>query len=224
MIVFVAGIDTGVGKTAATGMMARYLAERGRTVITQKLAQTGCDEQSEDIVAHRRLMGCGLLPEDRQGLTCPYCFRYPASPHLAAALEGRAIDIEVIRRATETLGAAFDWVVVEGVGGLCVPLTDDMTVLDHIAAQRYPVVLVTSPVLGSINHTLLSLEALQRRAVPVLGLVYNRAFEADPVIAEDSRRVFRRALARRGYPDRIVDLPRIAAGAIPDIDFGPLFA
>ena len=93
-IVFVTGIDTGIGKSVATGLMARWLAQRGRTVITQKLVQTGCrGPVAEDIAVHRRLMGTGLLDVDRDGTTCPCIFAYPASPHLAARLEGRVVDI-----------------------------------------------------------------------------------------------------------------------------------
>src|SRR5512145_376543 len=96
-VLFVTGIDTGIGKSVATGLMARWLAQRGRTVITQKLVQTGCREPvAGDIAAHRRLMGTGLLDVDLDGTTCPCVFGYPASPHLAARLENRTVDTAVI--------------------------------------------------------------------------------------------------------------------------------
>jgi dethiobiotin synthetase len=224
MIVFVTGIDTGIGKTYATGLLARYLLPRdgGIRVVTQKIAQTGCDGVSDDIAVHRRVMGTGLMTEDQRGDTCPHVFDYPASPHLAARRAGSAVDLDRISQATERLAAAFDWVVIEGVGGLAVPLNDRATVLDYVASRGYPVILVTSPVLGSINHTLLSLEVLRSRAVDVWGLIYNLGVDHDPIIAEDSRAVFADYLRRFGFEPRIVDMPRFDPVAPPQVDFSPL--
>ena len=74
---FITGIDTDAGKTWVTGAFARYLVDRGQSVVTQKIAQTGCVGTSEDIERHRLMMGTGALPEDAQGLTCPFIFTYP---------------------------------------------------------------------------------------------------------------------------------------------------
>ena len=134
-IVFVTGIDTGIGKSIATGLMARWLARRGRPVITQKLVQTGCrGAVAEDIAVHRRLMGTGLFDVDRDGTTCPCVFAYPASPHLAARLENREVDISAIDRASDRLAAMHEHVLVEGVGGVLVPLAGSLSVLDYVAA------------------------------------------------------------------------------------------
>ena len=95
-IYLVAGIDTGVGKTVATGQMARDLRSRGVDAITVKLVQTGNDGYSEDIDAHRAIMGC-RFPEDDQGLTAPQIFKFPSSPELAARLEGKTVDLDRIR-------------------------------------------------------------------------------------------------------------------------------
>ena len=102
-VLFISGIDTSVGKTAATGAIAKALAEAGKKVITQKMIQTGCEQISEDIEEHRRIMGIPFTEEDREGLTCPYVFTYPCSPHMAAAKDGRTIDLRVITEATEQL-------------------------------------------------------------------------------------------------------------------------
>ena len=88
-VYFVSGIDTGIGKTAVTGLMARSLASAGRDVITVKLVQTGNDGYSEDIDAHRLICGGVRFPEDGAGLTAPQVFKFPSSPLLAAALEGQ---------------------------------------------------------------------------------------------------------------------------------------
>ena len=223
-ILFVTGIDTGVGKTVATGLLARHLLRQGSSVVTQKLVQTGSEEPAEDIVAHRRLMGVPLLDVDRDGTTCPYVFPYPASPHLAARLAGREVDPGVLLDATRTLASRFDRILVEGVGGVCVPLRAGVTILDLLAAARWPIVVVTSARLGSVNHTLLTLEALGRRGLEVTGIILNRAPAAPAPILEDARRIFREALTAGGWRDRLVELPAaIDPAAPPDIDFSILF-
>ena len=98
-VYFVSGIDTGIGKTAVTGLMARSLLAAGRDVITVKLVQTGNDGFSEDIDAHRAICGGIRFPEDDEGLTAPQIFKFPSSPLLAAGLEGRIVDLKAISRA-----------------------------------------------------------------------------------------------------------------------------
>lgn len=198
---FVSGIDTDAGKTIVTGWLARRLADEGRRIVTAKLVQTGSDELSPDILTHRRLMGTGLFPEDREGLTMPETFRYPASPHLAAELDGRPVDFPKIEKAVATLAERFESVLVEGAGGLMVPLTRECLTIDYVAARGWPVWFVTSGKLGSVNHTLLSLEALKRRNMPLAGMVFNDWCPShDPVIADDTRAYLRGAL-QKFYPD-----------------------
>ena len=159
-VFFVSGIDTNVGKSYAAGYLAKVWNEQGRRTITQKFIQTGNVDISEDIELHRRIMGTGLLPEDKEGLTMPEIFSYPCSPHLAAEIDRRPIDFEKIERATAALSERYDAVLLEGAGGLMVPLTRDLLTIDYVAEKQYPLVFVTSGRLGSINHTLLSLERL----------------------------------------------------------------
>ena len=99
-VLFITGIDTNIGKTFATGMIACALAEKGTKVITQKMIQTGCTEVSEDIEMHRKIQGIPFTEEDKAGLTCPYIFTYPCSPHMAAEKDGKTIDLSVITEAT----------------------------------------------------------------------------------------------------------------------------
>lgn len=172
-VYFVTGIDTDAGKSIVTGVLARDWAGRGRRVVTQKFIQTGCPGLSEDIETHRRIMGTGLLPEDLDGTTCPIVFTYPASPHLAAAIDSRRIDLSLIGKCTEKLLEKYDVVLLEGAGGLFVPLEGLYNTIDYVAERRLPVILVTSPRLGSINHTLLSLEACRNRNIEVAKVVYN---------------------------------------------------
>lgn len=202
-----AGIDTGIGKSVATGLMARHLHEQGRSVITQKLVQTGCSGRSDDILVHRRLMECGWLEEDEKRLTCPYTFSFPGSPHLAARLDQTVIDPARITEATWRLQEKFEWVILEGAGGLMVPLNDQQTLLDHIGSRGYPLILVTSSRLGSINHTLMSLEILRTRKLHLAGLIYNIFAGGPDEIIRDSLRLFSRSLLQYGFADNILVLP-----------------
>ncbi len=205
----ICGIDTGVGKSIVTGLLARYLLEQGKVVITQKLVQTGCSGRPEDILLHRKLMGADWHRLDEQKLTCPYCFPFPASPHLAAQQAGTEIDPAELDRATETLAGQVDQLIIEGAGGLLVPLTRSLLLLDYLAKRSYPIILVTSPRLGSINHTLLCLEAIKGRNMQLLGLVYNLHGNHPREIVSDSLKIFKQSLSRYGFPKKVVILPDI---------------
>ena len=181
-VYFISGIDTSVGKTAATGAIAKALAQAGKRVITQKMIQTGCEQVSEDIEEHRRIQGIPFTEEDREGWTCPYIFSYPCSPHMAAAKDGRTIDLQVITQATERLRERYEYVLLEGAGGLMVPNDFQSLTIDYIRDQDYPLILVTSGKLGSINHTLLSLFAAEQYGIPVKAIVYNQYPHIDALI------------------------------------------
>ena len=201
MQLFITGIDTDAGKTYATAWLASQLSAQGRRVITQKFIQTGCTGSSEDIDAHRRLTGTGPLPEDAEGLTAPIILSYPASAQLAARIDGVEIDLGVSDRAREELARRYDDVLIEGAGGLMVPITDDFMAIDYAVTRRLPVALVTNSKLGSINHTVLSLEALRTRGVNLVYVLYNEHhMGSGPEIAADTLAFLRRHLVAR-YPD-----------------------
>ena len=179
-VLFVSGIDTDIGKTYATGLLAKALMQQGVNVITQKLVQTGISKQADgelgiadDILSHRQLMQMPLQPCDLDFTTCPYRYEKPASPHLSAALANQPLNINVITDATNALQADYELVLLEGAGGLLVPINEQLLTLDYIAKQGYPIVLVTSGRLGSINHTLLSLEAIKSRGLMIHSVIYN---------------------------------------------------
>ena len=224
-VYFVSGIDTGVGKTVATGLMARWLAATGHDVTTVKLVQTGNTGFSEDIAEHRRICGGIQLPEDSEGLSAPQIFSFPASPLLAASLEGRNVDVDAIRQAVDRCAERREIVLAEGAGGLAVPLTEDVLTVDLAASCGWPLILVTCGRLGSINHTLLSLEAAKARGMRVAGVVWNWCEGRDPAIDADAQATTRRYLARFGCPPRIVEVPRLdPSGSYPSIDFSEIFA
>jgi len=223
-VLFITGIDTDIGKTVVTGLIARFFLQKGVNVITQKMIQTGCVGLSEDIIRHRELMGTGILPEDHDGVTCPYVFPVSCSPHLAARLENRVIDCGVIRQATTTLLEKFNLVLLEGAGGLSVPLHDDFTVLDYLETEKFPVILVSSSRLGSINHTLNALEIAQKRGLNVAAIIYNRFNDTDPRISRDSKEIFSKYLVKHGFRDCVIDFPAITEGNNDEypIDFSSL--
>lgn len=218
-IYFVSGIDTDAGKSYATGWLAANwdsvtdgaldaMTSRSR-VITQKLIQTGCapDKISEDIVTHRRLMGTGLLSEDLDHTTCALRFAYPASPHLAAAMERRTIDLSLADRATEKLLERYDTVLIEGAGGLMVPIKSDYYMIDYAAERGLPLILVTSARLGSLNHTLLSLEACRTRGVRVSLVAYNLWGANSTFITDDTRNYLVRYLKKHHPECDFIDIP-----------------
>ncbi len=224
-VYFVSGIDTGIGKTIVTGLMARALRSRGVDAITVKLVQTGNVGRSEDIDAHRAICGDARFPEDDQGLTAPQIFKFPSSPLLAASMEGRTVDLAAISRAVGACAAKRDVVLVEGAGGLDVPLTEETLTIDFAASRGWPLILVTCGRLGSINHALLSLEAARSRGMKVAGVVHNWHPDADPRIDEDAVETVRRHLGKFGFRPVVVRVPRVPAGGpYPDIDFSGIFA
>jgi dethiobiotin synthetase len=207
-IYFVSGIDTDAGKSYAVGYLARRWNEQGIRTITQKLVQTGNNGYSEDIVLHRKLMGTGYTKEDEEMLTMPEIYSYPASPHLASRLDNRPVDFGKIERASRILSERYDAVLLEGAGGLMAPLTDDCLTIDYIREKGYPLILVTSGKLGSINHTLLSLEAIVRRGLILYMVAYNLFPEnRDKTISNDTKQYIAGYL-HRNFPDtQLMEVP-----------------
>lgn len=184
---FVTGIGTDVGKSYATGWLAAEFARRGENVITQKFVQTGNVEYSEDIATHRRIMGIPLTADDKLHITAPVIFTYPASADLAARLDGKKIELRKIEEATETLASRYDRLLIEGAGGIMVPLDGEYLTIDYVRDHRLPTVVVTNGQLGSINHTLLTIEAMQVRGIEISAVVYNPHFDKDRIICNDTR-------------------------------------
>ena len=193
-ILFVSGIGTGVGKSVVTGELARRLRAAGRDAITVKLVQTGNVGRSEDLELHRRLMGGVRFPEDDAGLTAPQIFAFPASADLAARLEGRKVDLRRMVRSVNACARRHEIVLVESAGGLFVPLTAKTLTIDLAARERWPVVLVTNGLLGSINHTLAAVEAIRRRGLEIRRVIYDWAPGVDPTIDADTPRTIERFL------------------------------
>lgn len=204
---FISGIDTDAGKSYCTAWLAMQMASQGLSVITQKFIQTGNVGRSEDIELHRRLCGIDPLTEDLDLTTAPIIFSYPASAQLAARIDGREIDLSLVDRSRMLLAERYDRVLIEGAGGLMVPISDDFLSIDYISSRRLPVALVTNGILGSINHTLLSLEAIASRGIDLKYVLYNTHFDRDDIIADDTRGFIRRYLNRHFPTTEMLEVP-----------------
>lgn len=209
-VYFISGIDTGIGKTYATGYLAKLWNQQGTKTITQKLIQTGNVDRSEDIEQHREIMQMGWFLEDDSKLTMPEIFSYPASPHLATQIDGREIDFKKIENATQQLTENYSCVLLEGAGGLMVPLTTELLTIDYVAEKKFPVILVSSGRLGSINHTLLSLEAMKQRGLDLYALAYNLNDESqDAIISKDTAEFLKNYLIKHFPKAKWIDIPVI---------------
>ena len=216
-VYFISGIDTDAGKSIVTGVIARTLHQQGVKVITQKFIQTGCRGISEDILKHREIMGIAPEPVDQAGTTCPYVMTYPASPHLAAEIDHVSIDTEKIYQATKKLSALYDVVLLEGAGGLYVPVTRDYMTIDYIREKGYPLILVTSSKLGSINHSLMSLELCRIRGIDLRYVVYNDYPNDSEWIKNDSITIIRQYLDRYFPACELLELPVIEGNEYPEL-------
>jgi len=189
--VFVTGTGTEVGKTAVAAVLARTLAAEDKRVAVFKPAVTGLAEEGEtDHALLRRASGSEQSDEE----IAPYRYGPPASPHLAAELAGEEIEPERLREAAKAAAAGVDAIVCEGVGGFLVPLSPEYLVRDLAADLGYPLVIVAAPGLGTINHTLLTVEAARSAGLEVAAIVLN-PWPGDPTEIERSNRETIAALA-----------------------------
>lgn len=222
-IYFISSIDTDCGKTIITGLLAKFLQKKGKSVITQKLVQTGCEGISDDIKKHRQLMGIDLLPVDNDMTTCPLVFKHPSSPELSASLENTDVNLQLINDATRKLSPDYEYILLEGAGGLMVPLTKDKMIIDYIKENKFDLFLVSSPRLGSINHSLLSIDACWYNGISLKAVIYNNYPVSDPKILNNSRKAIQKHLLYR-YPGvNFADVPEIDPGQAPDLDFDLIF-
>lgn len=181
---FVTGTGTDVGKSVVAAVLAHTLAAEGKRVAVFKPAVTGLDEGVEtDHALLRRASGSSQSDEE----IAPYRYGPPASPHLAAELAGEQIDPARLRVAVEVAAEGADALICEGVGGLLAPLTRDYLVRDFAADVGYPLVVVASPGLGTINHTLLTIEAARTVGLRVAAVTLT-PWPTSPSVIERSNR------------------------------------
>jgi len=160
---FITGTDTGVGKTIVTASLALALQKTGKRVVVFKPIESGTAEGAGDVEFYKN----HAIP-----IVNSYSFRAPLAPLVAARLEKNEISFEKISQDFEQLKSKVDFILVEGAGGLLVPLTPQKTVLDLVALFKLPAVVVAKQGLGTLNHTLMTLEILQQHRLPIAGVIF----------------------------------------------------
>ncbi len=188
---FVTGTDTGVGKTVLAGAICAGLRARGMRVAAYKPVLTGLDAPPEPgwPPDHELLADAAGVNADE---VAPHRYGPAVSPHLAAELAGEQLSVDEMATTARGLAEATDVLVVEGVGGLLVPLTSDASVRDLAAELRFPLVIAARPGLGTINHTLLTLEAAHRVGLQTRGVVLTPWPETASVMLRSNRETLER--------------------------------
>lgn len=214
MSVFITGTDTDVGKTALTGLLLAALLDDGIDAVPMKPVQTGCEGSLvPDMDFYERATGRKF--ENRR-LHVPYLYEPACSPHLAAKMAGKHIEIGRIIDSFQQLQAAHETVLVEGAGGIMVPLNESELMLDLMKALELPVLLASRPGLGTINHTLLSLDVLRNAGLDVLGVVIVESYAFDRTFIEDDNA---RAIEKYGDVPVLATLPHFRNMGEPDFSF-----
>jgi dethiobiotin synthetase len=219
---FVVGTDTGVGKTRLASAIARTLVEEGRRVGVLKPVATGTAGVDDDTSALLAAVGGGI-PRER---VTPITFEEPLAPPVAARRLGRPLEFPEVERAVAEAIAWWagraDVLIVEGVGGLLCPLAEGATIADLAVTLDYPLVIVARRGLGTLNQTLLTVEAARRRALRIAGVVLNAAEPTAHPLAEatNAEELARRLegvplLAEIGHADD----PETLFATVRDIDW-----
>jgi dethiobiotin synthetase len=226
---FITGTDTDVGKTVIAGAIGRWFHHRGARVAVCKPAATGCVHRREGLVSEDAefLAHCAgaRFPLD---VICPQRYLEPLAPAVAADRARQPLDWTAIQRSLDLMAPQSDILIVEGVGGVMVPMDSRHTILDMAGWLGLPVVVVARPSLGTINHTLLTLHALRNAGIPIAGVVVNRYPTDTPSAAEETNP---RIIERWGkapllctVPNERIDitLPAGIVAAIDQVDWARL--
>lgn len=219
---FVTGTDTGVGKTEVAAALVAGWRARGLDVAAMKPAQSGV-EDGLPTDADRLRAAAG--DADPASLVCPYSLRAPLAPAVAARLEGVEISLGRVLAAAAELSRRHAALLVEGAGGLLVPLTARETFADLAVALGMPVLVVARAGLGTVNHTALTCEALRSRRLSIAGVVLNRATAvADPSEPHNAAEIERlagvRVLASLPHePDPATRAARLLDRLVPAVQF-----
>ena len=220
---FITATDTEVGKTVVAGAIAQWFHRRGFRVGVCKPVATGCVRRREGLVSEDAefLAHCADAPGPLD-LICPQRYVEPLAPAVAAERTGQPLDWKEIDRAIAEISSTSDIIIVEGIGGLMVPLDLKHTVLDLAKWLKLPTVIVTRANLGTINHTLLTANTLRAAGVKLAGVVVNRYPAESASIAEETNS---RAIERWGkvpvltiVPDEKFESPRLPPGIVAAID------
>ena len=182
--IFITGTDTGVGKTVVAAGLALVLRERGMRVGVMKPVATGCFGEGKRLVSGDAVYLLEASENEHPPLSNPVRFRNPLAPSVASVIEKKEVPIEQILKAYRELQRHYDFIIVEGIGGLLVPLTKEYFVANLVHEFSIPLVIVAKGGLGTINHTLLTVDAATIRGFEIRGIIFNRMPRVNFSIAE----------------------------------------
>lgn len=205
---FITGTDTGVGKTMVTAALLTALRDGGVDAVAMKPVQTGADNERSPDLDFCAKAAKWKIPADDYDTLCPFRFPLPASPHLAARVARKRIVPEPIIAAFERLRRNHEAVLVEGAGGLLVPLCDDFDQRDLIVRLDLDVIVVARPGLGTLNHTRLTVEALRNRSIHIAGIVLSNVQRVADSIEKENVKYLREMLS----PLPVLPLPGLRRG------------
>jgi len=182
--IFITGTDTNVGKTVVAAGLAMVLKSRGFKVGVMKPVATGCQGPDHHLISMDAVFLWEAAENEYPSLSSPSRYRNPLAPHVAAQVERKEVDLKQIHHAYRELQKNYDVIIVEGIGGLMVPLAKDYFVANLIREFQLPIVVVSHSGLGAINHTLLTIDAALIRGFEVKGVIFNRVPVANVSLAE----------------------------------------
>jgi len=183
--IFITGTDTGVGKTFVACGLIHAMKEKGFHVCPMKPVESGCRTRGGKAVpgdTNKLVRASGVT--ESIDLMNPYRFKHPVAPSVAADIEGLKISRKKILTACNRLSLKYDMLIVEGAGGIMVPVSEKYLFLDIAKDLNFPVLIVSRPGLGTINHTLLTIDAVRSRGLDILGVVINYAIKTRKGLSE----------------------------------------
>jgi dethiobiotin synthetase len=205
--IFITGTDTGVGKTVVAAGLALALRAQGIKVGVMKPIATGCDGSEGRLISRDAAFLMEAAENEFTGWVNPVRYRHPLAPNVASVLEKREVDLDKVRQAYLELQKHYDFIIVEGIGGLLVPIMNDYFVANLIREFQLPLVVVARGGLGTINHTLLTVDAAVIRGFEIKGIIFNRVPLVNVSLAEVTN------------PKIIHDLTGLPIlGSIPELD------
>jgi len=202
--IFVTGTDTGIGKTMVSAALAHFLTERGLRVGVMKPVESGVDDPSA-LGGDGALLQWASGSRDQMEEITPYRLRAPLAPAQAATKEGLFIDFSALVATARTLGERHDFLIIEGAGGLMTPISGGLLMADLAKGIGLSLLVVTTPRLGTLNHTLLTIFAAQQMEIPVAGYLINRM----PTGAEEAEETAPHTLASLASADILGVLPEV---------------
>lgn len=199
---FITGTDTGVGKTVITAQLGLALQKNGYDVGVMKPLQTGLETDSGDYKVYKKWMKV-----DEEEIVVPIQLKAAQAPSIAFSLEKRVFQFDAIQRSLYILSARHKNMLIEGAGGVLVPISGKFTMRDLMVKIGLPVVIVTRPTLGTINHTLLTIEVLLKSKLEIAGLIFNPVLDVEDTIFQKVKKeiVSLSGVKRYGYMGRIKD-------------------